>query len=168
VRLCAHHSTAFAKCVGVRPNARGALLGQLLEAKAAYLRASSPEQQMRWEKLCQLGRELPEVAEGLWYGTVALNVRGRYFARLKEDGQSVVFRLESLDEQAFLADSQPNVYFVTEHYRGYRAVLARLRPLTISECRSRLATAWHAVAPKTLVREHSEALERQRKAGRKT
>jgi hypothetical protein len=107
---------------------------------------------MKWEKLCSLGRELPEVAEGLWYGTAALNVRGRFFVRLKEDGLSVVFRLESLDEQDFLTESRPNVYYVTDHYRGYKAVLARLRPLTVSECRARLATAWHAVAPKSLLR----------------
>jgi hypothetical protein len=138
--------------------------GNCGNAAAADWSAASVEVRMRWEKLCQLGRELPEVAEGLWYGTAALHVRGRYFVRLKEDGQSVVFRLESLDEQAFLADSQPDVYYVTEHYRGYRAVLAKLRALTVSECRARLSTAWHAVAPKTLVRTHSQALAKQRKA----
>jgi hypothetical protein len=122
---------------------------------------------MRWEKLCQLGRELPEVAEGLWYGTAALNVRGRFFLRLKEDGLSVVFRLESLDEQDFLTTSRPDVYYVTEHYRGYKAVLARLRPLTVSECRARLNTAWHAVAPKALVRVRAEGVAEARRRARK-
>ncbi len=138
--------------------------GTCAKAEAAYRLASPVGWRMRWEKLCQLGRELPEVAVGLWYGTAALNVRGRYFVRLKEDGQSVVFRLESLDEQAFLTESQPDVYYVTEHYLGYRAVLAKLRALTVSECRARLSTGWHAVAPKTLVRKHSEAVAEKRKS----
>jgi hypothetical protein len=107
---------------------------------------------VRWTRLCELGRELPDVTEGLWYGTAALQVRGRFFVRLKEDAESVVFRLESLDEQDFLTNARSDVYFVTDHYRGYRAVLARLRHLGISECRARLETAWRAVAPKTLVR----------------
>jgi hypothetical protein len=105
-----------------------------------------------WEGLCKLGRELPEVAEGLWYRTPALGVRGRFFVRLKEDGQSVVFRLEDLEEQEFLTNSRGGVYYITDHYRGYRAVLARLRVLPVSECRARLETAWRAVAPNVLVK----------------
>ena len=56
---------------------------------------------MKWERLCELGLELPEVEEGIWYRTPALKVRGKAFLRLKEDGQSVVFMLESVDEQEF-------------------------------------------------------------------
>ncbi|MGO9064428.1 MAG: MmcQ/YjbR family DNA-binding protein [Myxococcaceae bacterium] len=112
---------------------------------------------MKWERLCALGHELPEVAEGRWYRTAALNVRGRYFVRLKEDGQSVVFRLENLDEQEFLTASRGDLYYVTEHYRGYRAILARLAVLPVSECRQRLETAWRAVAPKALLKQRELA-----------
>ncbi len=112
---------------------------------------------MKWERLCALGRELPEVAEGQWYRTPALNVRGRYFVRLKEDGESVVFRLESLEEQEFLAASRGDVYYLTEHYRGYCAILARLAVLPVSECRQRLETAWRVVAPKALVKQRALA-----------
>lgn len=107
---------------------------------------------MKWEKLCELGRELPDVAEGVWYRTAALGLRRRYFVRLKEDGQTVVFRLESLDEQEPLTEARRDLYFITDHYRGYKAVLARLlHHLPASECRARLETAWRTVAPKALV-----------------
>jgi hypothetical protein len=119
---------------------------------------------VRWERLCELGRELPDVAQGRWYGTPALNVRGRFFVRLKEDGESVVFRLESLDEQDFLTEARADVYYVTDHYRGYKAVLARLRLLTVSETRARLKTAWRAVAPKTLSNRLDEAVAMKRGA----
>ena len=46
---------------------------------------------MTWEQLCKLGRGLPDVAEGIWFRTPALKVRGKAFARLKEDGKTVVF-----------------------------------------------------------------------------
>jgi hypothetical protein len=108
---------------------------------------------MKWERLCELGRELPEVVEDIWFRTPALKVRGKSFCRLKEDGLSVVFLLESVDEQQFLVASQPGVYHVTDHYRGYPAVLARLAALTVAECRLRLAEAWRTKAPKTLIRE---------------
>jgi hypothetical protein len=106
---------------------------------------------MKWEQLCKLGRELPGVEEGTWYGTPALNVRGKAFLRLKEDGQSVVFRLADVEEQEFLLEVRPAVYFITDHYRGYPAVLARLAKLTTSECRFRLERGWRLKAPRKLV-----------------
>ena len=106
---------------------------------------------MKWEQLSKLGRELPEVVEDTWYRTPALKVRGKGFVRLKEDGRSVVFLLESVDEQEFLCETQPEVYFITDHYAGYAAVLARLATLRVPECRSRLERAWRQKAPPALV-----------------
>ncbi|WP_434048604.1 MULTISPECIES: MmcQ/YjbR family DNA-binding protein [Sorangium] len=108
---------------------------------------------MNWEQLCKLGLALPEVVEDVWFRTPALKVRGKAFVRLKEDGESVVFLLESVDEQEFLIEAQPDIYFITDHYRGYPAVLARLAALRAPECRMRLERAWRIKAPKTLVKQ---------------
>lgn len=108
---------------------------------------------MKWEKLSELGRELPEVVEGIWYRTPALKVRGKSFVRLKEDGQSVVFLLESIDEQEALIEAQSDVYFITDHYRGYPAVLARLAALKEAECRMRLERAYRLKAPRAVLKQ---------------
>lgn len=108
---------------------------------------------MNWEQLCKLGLALPEVVEDIWYRTPALKVRGKAFVRLKEDGESVVFLLESVEEQELLIEAQPDIYFITDHYRGYPAVLARLSALRTPECRVRLERAWRLKAPKTLVKQ---------------
>ncbi|MCP3140391.1 MmcQ/YjbR family DNA-binding protein [Pyxidicoccus xibeiensis] len=106
---------------------------------------------MTWEQLCKLGLELPEVVEDVWFRTPALKVRGKAFVRLKEDGASVVFMLESVDEQEFLITARSDVYFITDHYRGYPAVLARLSALRLPECRARLKSSWRLKAPRKLV-----------------
>jgi len=124
---------------------------------------------MKWEQLVRLGCELPEVVEGLWFRTPALNVRGKAFVRLKEDGKSVVFLLESVDEQEFLIQARPEIYFITDHYRGWPAVLARLAPLRMPECRLRLEQSWRLKAPRTLVKQldaaRDERPRRQRSRG---
>lgn len=104
---------------------------------------------MKWEKLVELGRELPDVEEGTWYGTPALKVRGKGFLRLKEDGISVVFMLDSIDQQDELIVAKPAIYHITDHYLGHASVLARLSALTISEARARLAQSWRVKAPVT-------------------
>jgi hypothetical protein len=108
---------------------------------------------MKWEQLVNLGCELPEVVEGIWFRTPALKVRGKAFVRLKEDGESVVFLLESVDEQEFLIQARPELYFITDHYRGWPAVLARLANLRVPECRLRLKQSWLLKAPRTLVKQ---------------
>ena len=107
---------------------------------------------MRWEQLSKLGRRLPEVVEDIWYGTPALKVRGKGFVRLKEDGTSVVFLLENVEEQEMLIEAQPELYFITDHYRGWPTVLARLPRLRVPECRLRLERAWRSKAPRSLIK----------------
>jgi hypothetical protein len=112
---------------------------------------------MKWAQLVSLGLELPEVAEGIWYRTPALKVRGKSFVRLKENGRDVVFLLENVDEQEHLLETAPDIYYITDHYRGWPAILARLAKLKLAECRLRLERAWRLKAPKTLVRKYDEA-----------
>lgn len=106
---------------------------------------------MTWMRLSELGRELPGVEESSWYGTPSLAVRGKSFVRLKEDGETVVFMVEDLDERDLLLRTRPHVYFLTEHYRDSTAVLARLAKLTVAECRARLEVAWRTKAPAALL-----------------
>ena len=111
---------------------------------------------MKWQRVVELGRQLPEVAEGIWFRTPSLEVRGKSFVRLKEDGKDVVFILENVDEQEALCAARPAIYYITDHYRGYPAVLARLAKLTVPECKLRLERAWRMKAPKKLVKEFDD------------
>jgi hypothetical protein len=106
---------------------------------------------MKWEQLVALGKELPGVTLGTWYGTPGLKVGDKGFVRLKEDGKDVVFMLESLDEQEALCEAKPDVFYITDHYRGSSAVLARLGKLRVAEARARLERAWRVKASKKLL-----------------
>ena len=111
---------------------------------------------MKWKDVVRLALELPFVTEDFWFNTPSLKVRGKGFVRLKEDRQSIVFLLESVAQQGLLIASQPGIYFITDHYRGYPAVLARLAPLRTAECRLRLERAWRVQAPKKLIKLRDE------------
>jgi len=123
-----------------------------------------PLEPMNWQQLCKLARELPEVEEGSWYGTPGLKVRGKGFVRLKEDGESVVFLLDDVDDQELLLEQDPELYHITDHYVGYAAVLARLKRLRVPECRIRLEQAWRRKATPALVREFERACAARRRS----
>jgi hypothetical protein len=109
---------------------------------------------MTWEQLCKLALGLPGVAIEPWYGTPALKVGGKGFVRLKEDGTSVVFILDSVDTQEALIAARPAIYFITDHYRGWPSVLARLSRLPRGEAMERLEHAWRRKASKAILAAH--------------
>ncbi|HEX5958675.1 MAG TPA: MmcQ/YjbR family DNA-binding protein [Hyphomicrobiaceae bacterium] len=95
---------------------------------------------------------LPEVEESTWYGTPALKVGGKGFARLKDAETLVV--LCALDEKEMLLAADPEVYFETDHYKGWGAILVRLKTISAAQLRRRLKQAWRLRAPKRLVAAH--------------
>src|ERR1051325_1810181 len=68
---------------------------------------------------------LPGVEEGFSYGTQAFRVKGRFLARLREDGETLVVKC-GFDERDFRMQADPDTFFSTDHYRGYPTVLVRL------------------------------------------
>jgi len=107
---------------------------------------------VKWAQLVELGRELPEVEQGVWYRTPSLQVRGKSFLRLKEDGETVAFLVADAGRQEVLLKDRPDVYFITDHYRGHASVLVRLAGLPVKEARARLEEAWRRKAPRSLVK----------------
>ena len=104
-----------------------------------------------WEDVCELGSELPEVEVGTWYGTPALKVRGKGFARLREDGALVVM-VDVLEREALMQED-PETFYITPHYQDWPAMLLNLERIGPQELRERLIEAWCRKAPRSLLAE---------------
>ena len=102
-----------------------------------------------YDQIRKLALQLPGVEEGTSYATAALRVKGKFLARLKEDGESVVFRV-GFDERDLLMQAKPEVFYITDHYLGYPAVLMRLSAASKKEAADIVEIAWKMVAPKRL------------------
>ena len=105
-----------------------------------------------FDEVRRMARALPGAQEGTSYGTPAFQVRRKMFARLREDGDTLVLRC-NFHERAYLVESLPDVFHFTDHYRDYAYVLARLSAATPDVLRERLEDAYRAVAPKKLLAE---------------
>lgn len=80
----------------------------------------------------RLAQRLPDVAEGTSYGTPAWRVRGKFFARMREDGETLVVKVEP-EEKPLLMASEPEIFYETDHYKGYALVLVRLPAIAEDE-----------------------------------
>lgn len=95
-----------------------------------------------------LRRGLAEISRSTSYRTPALKVRDKAFVRLK-DADTLVL-LCPVEQKTLLMEISPDIYFETDHYIGWPAVLIRLTAIEDDELSLRLEDAWRFKAPRKL------------------
>ena len=106
-----------------------------------------------WDEVIALcEEELLEVERSTSYGTPALKVKGKLFARLKEDAERIAVFVDFLEREA-LTQENPDAYIVTDHYRNHPMMLVDLEAIPRDELREVVIESWRRRAPKRLVAE---------------
>ena len=107
---------------------------------------------MTWAQFVKRAHRLPGMVDRSSYGTPGLYVGKKFMARLREDNASVAIRCD-LYSRDFLLQSDPAMFFLTEHYRDWPAILIRLSgalPQVVDEV---LDGAWRMSAGKRAIAE---------------
>ncbi len=90
----------------------------------------------------------PEVEEGLSYGRPSYKAFGKFFTRLRAEDASAVIGEVGLDERELLCAADPETFHVTDHYRNYPYVLARIAAIEPKRLKLYLDRQWRKNAPK--------------------
>ncbi len=106
-----------------------------------------------YDDVRKLALAWPEVEDSTSHGSWALRVRKRLLARLKEDGDSLVVIGVPPEERQMLIETQPKIFYHTEHYRDYPTVLIRLSKATRTTVEPFLRRRWRELASKKAVKE---------------
>ena len=89
----------------------------------------------------EIALALEGTEEGSSYGTPGFKVRGKLFARVHQDGESLVVRVDPF-ERDLLLKTNPGTFFLTDHYVDYPWVLIRLVAAKREVLRKALENAW--------------------------
>ena len=95
-------------------------------------------------EVSKLGRALPGVIESTSYGTPALKVDGKLLVRLKEDGETLLLRMDFVNRDLLLR-AEPDLFFLTDHYLNYPSILVRLTRVTTPRLKELLEDSWRLV-----------------------
>jgi len=103
-----------------------------------------PRNAINFDTVRKIGLALPGVEASTAWGAPALKVRGKLLAclpsqRSAEPG-SLMVRVD-FDDRAELLAAAPDVYYVTDHYLNYSAVLVRMSRVTPDVLRDLLCMA---------------------------
>ncbi|HEX5064859.1 MAG TPA: MmcQ/YjbR family DNA-binding protein [Myxococcota bacterium] len=106
-----------------------------------------------WDAVRRLVLAFPGVSEGTSYGMPAFLLDGKFFSRFNEKEEGLVVHADVALRDTLLA-GRPDVYFTTDHYRGYPYVLVRLARIPRAELAALLENAFRAKAKAHRVAEY--------------
>jgi hypothetical protein len=127
-----------------------------------------PRSTINFDTVRNIGLALPGVEESTAYGQPALKVHGKLLACIpvnpSAEPGSLAVRVD-FDDRAELLAADPDVYYVTDHYVGYTAVLVRLSRVNPDVLRDLLGMAYKFVTRNAVPR--SPAGKRRKRGPRK-
>src|SRR5579864_8168566 len=132
--------------VGKIPGARTSKSGSKATGRSLKQIRSSKKHgsTINFDSVWKIGLALPGVEESTAYGSPALKVHGELLACVpthrSAEPNSLAVRVDC-DDRAELLATAPDVYYVTDHYAGYTAVLVRMSRVTPDVLRDLLGMA---------------------------
>jgi hypothetical protein len=106
----------------------------------------------KWQDVVAIGLRHPGVEESPWWGTPGLKVAGKGFCRLRTNPDALVIRVLDLGDREALMRNQPDVFFITDHYKDVPYILVRLELIAHDELQEMVEDAWRINAPARLVK----------------
>ena len=93
----------------------------------------------------------PGAEEGTSYGYPSYKVAGKFFTRLRDEDDSLVVSVGSVDERDMLLEADPSVFHITDHYKNYPYILVRIAKIDAGSLRAMLERRWREITPKKLM-----------------
>jgi hypothetical protein len=107
---------------------------------------------MTYEDFRAMVLAFPGAEEGTSYGSPSFLVRKKFLTRLRAEDQSLVLLEVGFDERDLLMEAEPETFHITEHYRNYPSVLARLANIHPGTLQALLERRWRKIALKSVVK----------------
>jgi len=108
-----------------------------------------PRKPLDFDFVRDMARALPGVEESTGRGAPSLKVRGRLLTcpaiHKSAEPYSLVVMI-GFEQRAKLIAADPDVYYVTDHYLNYPAVLVRMSRIHSDALRGLLGMAWQFVS----------------------
>lgn len=98
-------------------------------------------------------QHLPGVVEKPSYNTPGFFAGKKLFARMKEDGETLV--VQSYEREKWM-DADPETFFITDHYLNYDYMLISLKRVSPDDLTKLLTIAWCNRTTNKLIKEYED------------
>lgn len=73
---------------------------------------------------------IPGAYEKLWFHKPAVFAHDRFLTKVHEKEEAMVLQVGSMEMRDMMLEAEPRLFYITDHYRNFPFVLARLKALT--------------------------------------
>jgi hypothetical protein len=119
-----------------------------------------------YARYVKVAKQFPAVEESTAYGTPALKVKGKVLSRWRTEAEGALALWCDFIDREMLLQAEPNVFFLTDHYRDHPMVLIRLDKIRSAALPDLIERAWRMRAPQKLI-EQFTAERSQQPAGKR-
>lgn len=77
----------------------------------------------------KIALSLPGTSEVLWFNKPAVFIHGQFLTKVHDKEDAMVLRVGSMEMRDMMLEAEPRLFYITDHYRNFPFVLARLSAL---------------------------------------
>jgi hypothetical protein len=77
----------------------------------------------------KIAQALPGTTETLWFNRPAVFIHGQFLTKVHDKEDAMVLRVGSMEMRDMMLEAEPKLFYITDHYRNFPYVLARLSAL---------------------------------------
>ena len=105
---------------------------------------------MTIDEVCELAHSFPGVRQGMSYGMLSFNVKGKYLGRVTEDGATMSIYIDRDQREAWHA-LDPQTFTTPKEYQKYTYMAVNLQTVRRNDLYTLLENAWRSRAPTSLL-----------------
>jgi hypothetical protein len=96
----------------------------------------------------KIALSFPGAQERVSQGGPEIRIGGDFFVRIgTREPDTLMLRTETIDERDAMIAAEPRLFYITEHFKSYRGLLARLSALNAKTLRALLKQRCAAITP---------------------
>jgi len=77
----------------------------------------------------KIALSIPGTEEVLWFKKPAVFIHGQFLTKVHDKEDAMTLRVSSMEMRDMMLEAEPKLFYITDHYRNFPFVLARLAAL---------------------------------------
>ena len=112
----------------------------------------------------KIALSLPGAEERLWFNQPSVFIHDRFLTKVHHKEDAILLAVSSMEMREMMLEAEPRLFYITDHYRSFLFVLARLSALNKTMLKEmlagRAAQLAQMPAPKRPVKKKKKAAKR--------
>ena len=86
----------------------------------------------------KIARAIPGAEDRLWFNKPSVFLHDRFLTKVHDKEEAMTLQVGSMEMRDMMLEAEPELFYITEHYRKFPFVLVRLKALSATALKEML------------------------------